>query len=112
MASLDFIEINCGQFIDGNKYDLCMSLDFEDRTDDILLLTKEYGEDTVFVGKLLNEETSAAVIYDTSNPDEIEVSKLSNFLKNYTQRHFFLSVPSMFFLRVLFLIFEYIDCAT
>ena len=77
LANLNFATIDCTTFNDGDQYDLCMSLDFADGTDDFLVLTKDHGEDTVFVGKLRNEGTSATVIYDN---DDIEVSKISNFL--------------------------------
>ena len=54
--------------------DLCLSVSYSDHTDDILVLNKVHGIDTIFKGTLYNEGTRAsAVIEDASNPDDLEV---------------------------------------
>ena len=73
-----FKKIDCGN----NKgYDLCLEVDYEDKTDDIILLNKVtkatvgvQNDDTVFEGKLKREGRSVAVtIEDPTKPDDIEV---------------------------------------
>lgn len=69
MANLQFHEMSC------DNYDLCLSIAFDDGADDFLLMNKYQGIDTIFVGTLMTEGTSATVVY--SNSEEIEVKKVS-----------------------------------
>ena len=66
-----FQAFECGKLTIGSEYDLCIFVDFADRSDDVLLLNKDHGEETVFVGKLMKEKTAVSVIFE--DDDEIEV---------------------------------------
>ena len=59
-------------------------MDFPDKTDDMLLLNKVKGEETVFKGTLYNEGTHACVVIeDASNPDDIEVKFEIRYNEDY-----------------------------
>ena len=69
-----FTRIECEEDI---SYDLCLEVDFEDGENDVAVLNKVKGEDTVFWGKLKREETRVAAIME--NPeytDDLEVTGL------------------------------------
>ena len=66
-----FQTFDCGKLTIGNEYDLCIFVDFADRSDDVLLLNKDHGEETVFTGTLMKEKTAVSVIFE--DDDEIEV---------------------------------------
>ena len=66
-----FQAFDCGKLTFGGEYDLCIFVDFTDRSDDVLLLNKDHGEETVFVGTLMKEKTAVSVIFE--DDDEIEV---------------------------------------
>ena len=81
MGDSTFKTIPCETLDEGKKYDLCIFVDFTDRSDDVLVLN---GDDQIFVGKLLKEGTSVSVVFDSE--DEIEVKIvfifiLSKFIK-------------------------------
>ena len=66
-----FQAFDCGKLKFGGEYDLCIFVDFADRSDDVLLLNKDHGEETVFIGTLMKEKTVVSVIFE--DEDEIEV---------------------------------------
>ena len=67
-----FMRIECEEDI---NYDLCLEVDFEDGENDVAVLNKVKGEDTVFWGKLKREETRvAAIMEDPEYPDDLEVT--------------------------------------
>ena len=69
-----FTRIECEEDI---NYDLCLEVDFEDGENDVAVLNKVKGEDTVFWGKLKREETRVAAIMENPEyPDELEVKSL------------------------------------
>ena len=66
------MRIECEEDI---NYDLCLEVDFEDGENDVAVLNKVKGEDTVFWGKLKREETRvAAIMEDPEYPDDLEVT--------------------------------------
>ena len=66
------MRIECEEDI---NYDLCLEVDFEDGENDVAVLNKVKGEDTVFWGKLKREETRvAAIMEDPEYPDALEVT--------------------------------------
>ena len=66
-----FQAFDCAKLKFGSEYDLCIFVDFADRSDDVLLLNKDHGEETVFIGTLMKEKTVVSVIFE--DDDEIEV---------------------------------------
>ena len=78
LGAPDFKTVDCGD-VKGLRrakhYDLCLEVDYEiDKEDDILVLHKVNGEDTVFEGRLLKEKSRVSVsIEDASDPDDVEV---------------------------------------
>ena len=69
-----FTRIECEEDI---HYDLCLEVDFEDGENDVAVLHKVKGEDTVFWGKLKREETRVAAIMENPKyPDDLEVKSL------------------------------------
>ena len=66
-----FQAFDCEKLTLEGKYDLCIFVDFADRSDDVLLLNKDHGEETVFIGTLMKEKSAVTVIFE--NGDEIEV---------------------------------------
>ena len=69
-----FTRIECEEDI---NYDLCLEVNFEDGENDLAVLNKVKGEDTVFWGKLKGEETRVAAIMENPEyPDDLEVTGL------------------------------------
>ena len=74
IANPTFQKINCQFVPEYSSFDLCLYVDYPDKADDMLLLKKVNGEETVFEGHLFKEKTSVCVvIQDATNPDDIEV---------------------------------------
>ena len=89
LANPTFQKLSCEFVPEPNNYDLCLHVDYPDKTDDMLLLRNVHGEDTVFQGHLFLEKTSVcAVIQDASNPDDMEVKK--GFVKKNLKLSFYL----------------------
>ena len=77
MANPTFKRISCDSVNGPNNYDLCLFVDYSDKSDDILLLNKVYGE-TIFEGHMYKEETSVCIVLkDDSDPDDMEVKVIS-----------------------------------
>ena len=80
-----FKQIDCNAVKDirnADDYDLCIEVDYQvDNADDIMLLRKADGEETVFEGHLLREGSSVSVSVDPSNPNDVEVY-LAHILHN------------------------------
>ena len=99
MGDPTFKTIPCETLDEGKKYDLCIFVDFTDRSDDVLVLN---GGDGIFVGKLLKEGTSVSVVFDSE--DEIEVKIvfifiLSEFIINLLETKYLFINP-----------FSFLDC--
>ena len=90
LGAPDFKNVDCRD-VKGlrraKRYDLCLEVDYEiDKEDDILVLHKVNGQDTVFEGRLLKEKSRVSVsIEDASDPDDVEVHLTHKLYKsNYT----------------------------
>ena len=75
LATPTFRKVECSAVVaNGDDFDLCLEVDYEDRATDFAILNEMDGQDTVFWGQLRAEGTSVAVtIGEPSNPDEFEV---------------------------------------
>ena len=74
MGDPTFRTIPCETLNGGDNHDLCIYVDFTDRSDDVLLLN---GGDDVFVGKLLKEGTSVTVVFESEDEIEVKIAFIS-----------------------------------
>ena len=78
-----FQAFDCAKLKFGSEYDLCIFVDFADRSDDVLLLNKDHGEETVFIGTLMKEKTVVSVIFEDDDEIEVRLKKLCPMSSGY-----------------------------
>ena len=81
--------MSCEGVDEANDDNLCIKVKYNDKNDDVLILHKVHGEDTVYEGYLLKERTRTTVVIKDPNmgPNDLEVNL---FIHTYQGRKKFI----------------------
>ena len=90
-----FRNISCNTINESSDGKLCIDITYPDSNNDTLVASRVYGENAVYEGRLLKEQTTASVVLGDSsrNLGTVEVGSNflhANYLKKYITSNFFL----------------------
>ena len=75
-----FMNISCNAINESSDGKLCIEITYPDSNNDTLVASRVYGENAVYEGRLLKEQTTASVVLGDSSRNLGTVEVGSNFL--------------------------------